>query len=52
MEAFSARYLERWARKLDEELRPSARVVERVAEMTSGFSFAYLKELGTSALLA
>ena len=47
-----AAFLERWSGRLDEALRPSSRTVERVAEMTSGFSFAYLKELGTSTLLA
>jgi ATPase family associated with various cellular activities (AAA) len=47
-----AAFLEAWRVRLDEEVRPSSRAVERVAELTSGFSFAYLKELGTSTLLA
>lgn len=45
-------FLEHWSAKLDEELRPASRTIERVAEATTGFSFAYLKELGTSTLLA
>jgi hypothetical protein len=45
-------FLEHWSAKLDEELRPTPRTIERVAEATTGFSFAYLKELGTSTLLA
>lgn len=45
-------YLERWSARLDEALRPSPRAIERIAEATNGFSFAYLKELATSVLLA
>jgi AAA+ superfamily predicted ATPase len=47
-----AAFLERWSARLDETLRPSGPTIERVSESTGGFSFAYLKELGTSTLLA
>ncbi len=45
-------FLERWARALDSEVRPSDASLSRAAEATSGFSFAYLKEVGTATLLA
>jgi AAA+ superfamily predicted ATPase len=45
-------FLERWSIDLDEDLRPTKDGLARAAEITSGFSFAYLKELGTSCLLA
>lgn len=45
-------FLERWRAALDADLRPSEDGIARAAEITSGFSFAYLKELGTSCMLA
>ena len=44
-------YLERWASGLDAEVRPSQAAITRAAESTAGFSFAYLKEVGTATLL-
>ena len=45
-------FLERWSVALDEDLRPTKDGLTAAAEITAGFSFAYLKELGTSCLLA
>ena len=45
-------FLERWAARLDPEVRPSAGALARAADETSGYSFAYLKEVGTATLLA
>ena len=36
---------------LDAEVRPSVAAITRAAESTAGFSFAYLKEVGTATLL-
>lgn len=47
-----AAFLSRWAEGLEVELRPSPASIAGAAETTGGFSFAYLKELGTSCLLA
>ncbi|CAN5583955.1 hypothetical protein BH09MYX1_BH09MYX1_61210 [soil metagenome] len=44
-------FLERWAQKLDAEVRPTPAAVVRAAEASAGFSFAYLKEVGTATLL-
>jgi hypothetical protein len=45
-------YLERWARGLEAELRPSQDRLARTADTTRDFSFAYLKELTISATIA
>jgi hypothetical protein len=37
-------YLRRWSGDLHPELRPSGATLEQAAELTEGFSFAYLKE--------
>lgn len=42
-------YLQRWATGLEPEMRPSERALDRAVKVTSGFSFAYLKELTISA---
>ncbi len=46
-----ARYLDGWNARLEEELLVSPAVLARLAEKTGGFSFAHLKELGTSSIL-
>jgi hypothetical protein len=43
-------YLARWAGALEPALRPPPPALEALAEQTEGFSYAYLKELGISAL--
>lgn len=45
-------YLERWAGGLEAEMRPTAERLERTAQKTRNFSFAYLKELTISATMA
>ncbi len=45
-------FLVRWSEALDQELRPTQDGLTVASETTAGFSFAYLKELGTSCLLA
>lgn len=47
-----AAFLARWNERLETELRVSDGAIDRIAEATAGFSFAYLKELGVAALLA
>jgi hypothetical protein len=44
-------YLERWARALAPEMRPSEAGVRATTEHTEGFSFAYLKELVVSSMI-
>jgi hypothetical protein len=46
-----AAYLDRWARALAPEMRPSEAGVQATAERTEGFSFAYLKELVVSSMI-
>jgi ATP-dependent 26S proteasome regulatory subunit len=45
-------FLERWARGLEPDMRPSVERLGRTAEKTRDFSFAYLKELCTSSTIA
>jgi SpoVK/Ycf46/Vps4 family AAA+-type ATPase len=47
-----ARYLERWNAAADADVRLSDGGLARAAELTEGFSFAYLKELVMSAVMA
>jgi ATP-dependent 26S proteasome regulatory subunit len=46
------RYLQCWSDRLDPEMRLSSDEMDRVASLTGNFSFAYLKELTTSAIMA
>lgn len=47
-----AAYLKLWNERLEKELRSSATALEKVAEATNGFSFAFLKELVLSSMMA
>jgi AAA+ superfamily predicted ATPase len=47
-----AAYLRRWSESWKPEMRLSEQGLARIAELTSGFSFAYLKELALSCLSA
>jgi hypothetical protein len=46
------RYVDRWNEKLDEAMRLPAEFARAVVNRTEGFSFAYLKELFVSSMLA
>lgn len=46
------RYLACWSDRLEPEMRLEQDELERVVAQTGGFSFAYLKELTTSAIMA
>lgn len=50
--ALRATYVRRWNERLDAELRVSDEVVERLTVATDGFSYAYLKELFVSSMMA
>ncbi len=45
-------YLARWSEQLDPETQLSGAALERLADRTGGFTFAYLKELSVSSLMA
>lgn len=45
-------YLKLWSSRLEKDLRLSARSQEKVARATEGFSYAYLKELVLSSMMA
>jgi hypothetical protein len=50
-ESERARYLERWAKRLDPEARPAAATLTRAAARSERFSFAYLQELTLASLM-
>lgn len=45
-------YLRRWATKWEPEMRPTETEIAEIATLTQGYSFAYMKELCTSATMA
>lgn len=45
-------YLTLWNSRLEKELRVAVQAIEKVAEATEGFSYAYLKELVLSSMMA